>query len=187
MNTERKVSWVIPVTLLIIAITLVWWLDQRRRTAPEARIEHPQNADYYLLTAKITTTNVFGKPAYEMTADKILYFPDRTTSLETVHAYALGGAESNWDARAQQGWVNAENDQINLMGNVTMIGNIGEEPVTVKSEAMTIYPDDERIESDQLVTIQADTHETQAQGMRGEFRTRRLELFNNVETIYRPQ
>lgn len=182
MNNERRLNWLIPLSLLLGAVALVWWLDQRQRTAPEAHLEHPQNADYYVLNATITQTSEQGEPAYKMTAERVLYFPDRHSTMEVVHATSLGGADSNWDLKADEGWVSPDRDRVDLTGNVVMHGELGDEPVVVKSTAISIYPNDERITSDQPVEIDGDRHHTTAIGMRGEFNARKLELLADVET-----
>lgn len=182
MTSERRLHWAIPLALLAVAIALVWWLDQRQRNAPQAHLEHPENADYYVLQATITQTNAGGEPAYRMTADRMLYFPDGHSKLETVHARSLGGAESNWDLRAERGWISPDHEQVDLMGNVVMKGNLGEDPVVVKSPAISIFPEEERLRSAEPVVITGDRHQTTAVGMRGEFTARKLELLRNVET-----
>lgn len=187
MNTQRRFSWTLPLFLLGGALLGVWLLDERRRSAADASIEHPDNADYYVLNARLTSTNPQGQPAYEMTADKVLYFADGTSGLQQVHAYALGGSSSAWDLRADRGRISADGNRVDLMDNVRMEGELKGKPILVTTQAITVYPDTEQLESAAAVNIKGDIHVTDAVGMRGEFSKRRLELLSNVKTIITPK
>jgi lipopolysaccharide export system protein LptC len=193
----------IGLTLGLFAIVVYlapWTEDAGDATIPEALKAEP---DLYLRNARITQYQHNGLLQYELASEQILHFDDRvSTELTRPHLLLYNDPTHPWDIKAQTGRVELvpvkgrpENDSteevVYLSGDVVMDTTNLKSRVTLRSQAMTIYPDRQFVETDQSVTIDTDIGQTLAQGMQGDLQGGLLKLFSipgsKVQTTVHPQ
>ena len=195
----------IGLTLGLFAIVIYlapWTEDSSSVTIPEALRTEP---DLYLRNAKITQYQHNGLLHYELSSEQILHFEDRaSTELTRPHLLLYNDPTHPWDIKAQTGRVemlpvsgkdsagqNGSEEVVYLSGDVVMDTTNLQSRVTLRSQAMTIYPGRQFVETDVSVTIDTDIGQTLAPGMQGDLQGGLLKLFSTpgskVQTTVHPQ
>lgn len=188
----------IGLTLGLFAVVVYlapWTEDHSAESIPDALRTEP---DLYLRNARITQYQHDGSVKYELESEQILHFDERAhTELTRPHLLLHNNQTYPWDIQAQVGRVevlptkSGTEEVVYLSGDVVMDNNHPESRLIVRSQAMTIYPDRQFVETNQSVTIDTDIGQTLAEGMQGDLQGGLLKLFSTparkVQTTVRPK
>jgi lipopolysaccharide export system protein LptC len=125
--------------------------------------------DYIVEKFSVVRMTPEGKPRYVIGGDKLTHLPIDDSS-EIVNPLVKGVAPGQppMTIKAQQARVDHANTQVHLRGNVDIERKSTAKtlPMTMKTEALTVFPDEERMVTDQAVDIVVGNNTLSGVGMR---------------------
>jgi len=185
MNKLQIVS-VILLVILIGAFSnwLLTSLETQPRILPREVRHEP---DYFLQNFSATSMDKDGMAQHRLVADYLEHYPDDDTLV--IRQLKLDLFRENlppWTARANQGVVYERGERIQLSGEVELHRPATDrgEALTLQTEELTVYPQQEYAETDAAVTITSDRSDTRAIGMRLDTGKGLLELLSNTRGTY---
>ncbi|MCB1956449.1 MAG: LPS export ABC transporter periplasmic protein LptC [Rhodocyclaceae bacterium] len=153
MSAFRVDQWAPLLVLGLVAAGTSWLV--RISEPPEARqaVESSTSPDMIVDRFTLQRFDAHGRRQYVFTADEMRHFaaPERT-ALTAPTLLFLGG-DAPIRAQANAGIVSADGDTVRLEGNVLMVRDATplRASATLQTEAMTIWPETERVAGDQAV------------------------------------
>lgn len=153
-------SWrtVLAVVLLVGAVVSGWSLLSRRTTAPDNQGAIGGRPDYVLNDFELVALDAQGSESFTLRAPRLTRDPesetmDIATPLFLIPPRQAGDGEA-WQVRADTGWVSADGDELRLRGAVQAVSDgRNDPPVTITTEQLNVFPDDDRLDSAVAVTI----------------------------------
>lgn len=178
-------------TLILLAALLAWWLSQE----PEDRLFVPKmkqthEPDYFLDDFETTVAAKDGSLHYRLNGASMTHYPDTDTALlEQPRLLVNADDGGRWLLSAARATVEQKDGFIHLQGQV-IVHREGQskagENLTLETEILNIYVDDDYAETDEDVKITRPTGVTRARGMRADFSRRHLYLKAQVRGEYVP-
>lgn len=179
------------VTALMLALAFgsFWLLRQLEPDFLEGAPTPRHVPDYYMENFETTTMGPDGKPQRSMTANYMAHFPDTDThEFEQPYIVLYRVEGPPWHVRSERGWLSASGDVMLLLGKVHIWRNnaSGSKELDVKTEDLRVLPDTSYGETDLPVVITTPTSRTTGVGMKAFMAESRMELLNDVRTLYQP-
>lgn len=170
--------------MLLAAAVLsgVWVWQLRKQDAPPSLVGPPRS-DYALQDFSLIALDEAGKESFAASGPRLSRHPHLgTLDIEQPRFSSPDASGSVWTSRSERAWVNREGTEMKLLGDALVEGPVqpGVEPLRVRSEVLTLFPRDRRIESAVAVTVTEPGSILTASGLRGELDTRRVELLSDV-------
>ena len=187
----RVDKWLVVLAVVGLS-TLSWWMPIEQApvttlvTAPEKR----HIADFFLMDFDLTTMNAAGYPRYYLQAAWMQHYSDDDTSQLTDPSLTVYRPDSApWQVRADQALVAAGGESVLLRDDVKVrrMATDSRDTLELTTSALRVIPDKEYAETDQPVTVVADSGVTRATGMRADLKRQRLQLLANVRGDYAGQ
>ena len=185
---------VLSTLLLAFALSINFVLDEAE--VPEEKT--PRNEpDLYMLNATIEQFDEDGLLQHRIDADRFTHFPltDLTTMKSPAMALAHSDNSAPWDITAAEGRIlpgtNYREEVVELWNNVLAARN-GRQGrfVNIQTESLTIYPEQDYLETDAKVFIDNETGRTTAAGMQAFLDEGRFMFYSTdedrVTTIFLP-
>jgi lipopolysaccharide export system protein LptC len=178
-------------TLILLAAALAWWLSQE----PEDRMFIPQpkpahEPDYFLDGFETTVAGEDGHFRYRLNGATLTHYPDTDTALLEQPRLLVNTADGGrWLVSATEATAQQQTGHIHLEGQVIVHRDSRARPadsLTLETEALDVYVDDDYADTDADVTITRPTGVTRARGMRVNFPQRHLYLKSQVRGEYVP-
>lgn len=179
-------SWLIFVLMIVAAVVgiVVWQL----RPKP---VVHPgsDRSDYTVRDFDMVALNGAGKEAFTVTGPLLEREPAGKTITLTTPKFSFPDRQGGrWHAESGRAWVSAKGEEVRLLDQVLMLG-----PVTPKGEQtrfatarLTIFPKQNKAQSDDQVTVSRADSILHGQGMRADMQTKRFQLLADVKGRYAP-
>ena len=180
-------SWLF-LLLLLLAISSAWLLWQVQSTLHS---DNSQLSQAPLLTIRgllATSTDQAGEPHYTLSARYAERLPgERGSRLEKPLLVSYGPNRVQvWTASAQSAWAAADNSVIRLQQAVRLVRANAAVPLTITTTELTIFPQQQQVETNQLVRLQSPAGDAEALGLKGYLDHQRLELLAAVKAVYAP-
>ncbi len=181
----------IRAAFIVMALALVVVLGARivdvRSPEAKAKLDTPNDSDYYMLDAVVRQMDENGVPKYRMTAAETLHFPDESARLTDIHVNYQGESDNQWDLQAARGRIPAGKRDILLHDGVELIReHEGQRRIQVNTERAWVRPDEDQVDTDVAVTASAPGQSVSAVGMTLLLKQNRVILNNNVQVTYQP-
>lgn len=177
------------VVMIALALGSFWALkrlDSDLILPPRSQHHIP---DFYLENFVTTTMDPAGHPRRRMEADYMAHFPDTDTH-EFQRPYMIMYRQEGepWHVRSERGWLSSSGDVILLLGKVHIWRNNinGLKELDIKTEDLRVLPEREYGETDKPVLITTPNSQTRGVGMKAHLAESRLQLLNDVRTVYEP-
>lgn len=180
MSPSRRI---VAVLLLAAAVLSGVWVWQLRKDEAPPSLVGPPRSDYALQDFSLIALDETGKESFAGSGPRLSRHPHLgTLDIEQPRFSSPDASGGVWTSRSERAWVNREGTEMRLLGDALIEGPIepGVEPVRVRSEALTLFPRERRIESAVAVTVTEPGSILSAKGLRGEMDTRRVELLSDV-------
>lgn len=106
--------------------------------------------DYIIDRFSLVRMTTEGKPAYIISGDKLTHHPAQDASdIDKPFINTLNGQHPPMTVRADTARVDQDNSRIKLNGNVDVVRPAGpnSESMTLTSSTLTVFPDEERMET----------------------------------------
>jgi len=131
-----------------------------------------------------------GKPRYVIGGDKLTHLPmDDSADIVNPRVKGVAPGQAPMTIVAKQARVDHGNTQVHLKGDVDIVRLPTEktQPMTLKSQALTIFPDEEIMTSDVAVDMVVGANAFSAIGMRANNATGEVILNRNVQILLPPK
>lgn len=183
MHKKTAYRWRMTLIMLFgVAFALgTFWLVQMVNQAGRQAEEdsHRNEPDYIIERFSFVRLDQAGQPSYIIAGDKLTHHPaDDSSDIEQPTVHSLSGDQPPMNVRARQARVDQDNSRVKLSGDVRV-----DRPATATSQAMqmntsalTLYPDDEKMETDQPVSLQLGATRASGTGMKADNATRQIQL-----------
>jgi lipopolysaccharide export system protein LptC len=194
MRKQRTAHrWRLTLTLVIgifIACGTFWLVQLMNRSDEEQQADKRLNEpDYIIDRFSVVRMTKAGKPSYIVSGDKLTHRPiDDASDIVKPVVRNLGTDQPPMDMRAEQGRVDQGNTRVKLQGNVQVdrAAQGKGAAMHVTTEALTIYPDDDRMETDQPVQIVQGGANAHGTGLKGNNATRQIQMQGRGSIVYPP-
>jgi lipopolysaccharide export system protein LptC len=183
MRKRTAHRWQLTVIMMVGVFVAAgsFWLVQVVNQAGQDEQGDPyrNEPDYIIDRFSMVRMNQAGKPAYIISGDKLTHRPvDDTSEIDKPYVHSLAGAQPPMQMHAQTAHVDQGNTRVRLDGNVDVL-----RPATAQAAAMrlttptlTIYPDEERMETASAVQLELGQSRATGIGMKANNATREVQL-----------
>jgi len=180
-----------PLTLILLAAVMAWWLSQEpedRLFIPKPKLIH--EPDYFLDDFETTVAGEDGHFRYRLNGANMTHYPDTDTSLLEQPRLLVNAADGGrWLVSADEATAEQKTGYIHLQGQVIVHRDSQTkrgDDLTLETEALDIYVNDDYAETEEEVAITRSTGVTRARGMHVNFSERHLYLKSQVRGEYVP-
>ncbi|WP_434679774.1 LPS export ABC transporter periplasmic protein LptC [Pseudomonas sp. R1-18] len=171
---------------LLVAAAGYWnvsperFMDQPAAGVDEAAI------DFYAINARSVQYLPDGKMQYEMTADKVEHVKATdVTLLTTPDLQMYRGTAFPWHIQSERGEVSPGGEEVELIDAVRIARTDEKKRTTIiTSSRMTVFPQKQYAQTQQVVRIDAGGGATTAKGMKAYLNDGRMDLLSNVRGQY---
>jgi lipopolysaccharide export system protein LptC len=142
--------------------------------------------DYIIDNFSIVRMSPAGQPRYIVSGAKLTHRPiDDTAEIEKPLVQSMGEGVAPTTIRAKRARVDHGNTQVHLMGDVDIErkASPGAEPVRMKTQALTVFPDDDQMKTDQPVEIVSGTSRMTGTGLFIDNAARKVEVTSRVRIV----
>ena len=168
---------VVGVFVALGSFWLVQVINQSGDQDPTDRFR--DEPDYIIDRFSLVRMDKAGRPAYIVSGDKLTHHPiDDSSDIDKPFVHSLGGDKPPVNIHADTAHVDQGNTRIKLNGNVDVV-----RPASPKAQAMrmtaptlTVFPDEERMETDAPVELQLGATTSKGTGMQFNNATRQVQL-----------
>ena len=172
--------WLLVTGLLIV---VVWGWKSLHPTTSDTRPKTNETPDSFFSKFKSVKMDETGQVHYELSATTLYHYSGSnrsTLEFPTINLFASG--EQIWRVRANAGTVINKGEQFELQGDVELFRMADE--FSLKTEALTVWPNQSKAETDQLVTLINAFGEIKAVGMQADLLSERLTLLSQARGRY---
>ncbi len=162
MRLWRRASAFLPPLLMVLLAAFSWWVAQEAMRAMHgggSTAEPPQKPDYFLHDFHTRSFDAQGQPTAQLSGQAMQHIPGNDTVRITrpdLQSRNPQGVVTT--ARAQTGVSNADGSNVQLLGDA-VVHRIapGVPELTIRSNFLNIFPNAQRISSNQPSTVQRGT------------------------------
>ncbi|USE38228.1 LPS export ABC transporter periplasmic protein LptC [Endozoicomonas sp. SCSIO W0465] len=187
---------IISAILTLMLVVGYWAYDGSIVTVSASRSEIiRQDADYFLVDARIKEYDVYGKLQYQLESESISHYPHNDNTL--LQYPILTNFSDNGQltvSRSENGKLLSGGKDIELWDNVVVVQSSPsvqqqayEQKLTMETDFLTISPDEEIADTNRPVLITSDTGETRALGMTAWYQQGKIQLKSRVRGVYEPE
>jgi len=186
------VSWRVLVSLVLLAVAAVsgWSLWSKRSAPPEEAMAAGGRPDYVLHDFELVALDAQGRESFTLRAPELARDPATETMEIATPLFLIpprGGEGDAWEVRARRGWVSAEGDELRLDGAVEAESDGRTEPkVTINTEQLNVFPEDDRVTSPVAVTINRPGSILRGNGLEVNLASKQYTLQSEVRSRYVP-
>jgi lipopolysaccharide export system protein LptC len=168
------------IVLVCLAVGSFWLLQLMDRASEDMQADLRKNEpDYIVEHFSFVRMTKSGQPSYIISGDKLTHRPvDDSSDIELPIVRSLAADKPPMDMHAKTARVDQGNSRVNLRGDVEIDrkGTEQGQPMHMSTQALTIFPDEDRMETDQPVKLKLGNATGNANGMRANNATRQIQL-----------
>lgn len=173
--------------LLLLAMSTTWLLSQLDSHPVGKSPALDESPDYYIEDFQMTSMDENGQPKRRLAAEYMEHYPNTNIKkLTSAYLVMYQSASPTWHVRAARARVSADNQVIDLLGEVRIWreGMSGVRDLEVETEQLTVYADSHYGETLKPVVIRTAHSESHGTGMQVYLDEGRLILKSQVRTRY---
>lgn len=177
--------WRIFIVLALVVVTVVSLLTGRRAqdvSTPTTYTEPPQPG-YYMKRARIVETGKNGEPLYRVEADRLQQNPaDNSIEMDDLKLVYHTETDRDWTLTAVQGFVPPGAQTLDLVGNVTIVGQPQtEEPnAVIRTSRLSVDTSTHVATTRERVDIEWGPRRLSTMGLTADLKGERLQLESSV-------
>lgn len=194
MHKRTAHRWRLLITMMIgifFAFGTFWLLQLIQNgdlsITPDPNKNEP---DYIVEKFSFVRMTPEGKPRYVISGDKLTHLPiDDSADIVNPRVKGVAPGQAPMTITAKEGRVDHGNTQVHLKGDVDIERKAaaGSQPMTLKTQALTVFPDDEIMISDLAVHIVSGNKTMSGVGMHANNATGQIALKSNIEILLPPR
>lgn len=171
------------VALLVVATT--WLSEKSEQPKPVTPAEAEGVVDYFIRGFDGTETASNGTPSQLLKAASLRHYAATgVTELEQPDLTIYRKPGEQWLVRAHQGRMTDEGNELQLSGQVILTQRSKQQPLTLSTDNLILYPQRHFAETKSAVTITAPTGKIQGVGMKVYGDEQRLLLLSTIRGTY---
>ena len=146
--------------------------------------------DYIVEHFSVVRMSPAGQPRYIVSGDKLTHRPvDDTAEIEKPLVQSIGEGVAPTTISAKRARVDHGNTQVHLMGdvNVDRKATATTRPMIMRTQALTVYPEDDQMKTDQPFEIVSDGATMNGTGLFVDNTTRKVNVNTRVRVVYPPR
>jgi len=194
---DRLVAWS-PALLLGALAALTYWLDAQVQPVPARRDGSSRHEpDLFLQNFKAVTFDANGRPREALSAALAEHFPDDDSfALATPMLSLTQTGEPTLTIRADRGRIAGDRDSGDFTGHVRVEraadarpadGEAASGPVTLTTESLHVLTKEQRVQTDQPVTIEEPRGIIRGRGLQFDNKAKRVRITSQVSGTLQPQ
>lgn len=165
---------------VFVAVGSFWLVQVVNQAGQQAQEDqHRNEPDYIIDRFSLVRMNKTGQPSYIISGDKLTHHPiDDASDIDKPYVHSLSGDQPPMNIHADTAHVDQGNTRIQLNGNVDVVrpATPQAQPMRMMSPALTVFPDEERMETDTAVELHLGGTVANGVGMRANNATRQVHL-----------
>jgi lipopolysaccharide export system protein LptC len=169
--------------VLMAALGSFYLLELLNRADEQMQADKRLNEpDYIIENFSFVRMTKEGKPSYIIGGDKLTHRPiDDSSEIDNPRVHSLSGEKPPMEIVANKARVEDTNSRVTLNGNVRIDRAASPESqlLHLESEKLVIFPDEDRMETDQPVKLRLGNTTASANSMRANNATREMHLAGN--------
>jgi lipopolysaccharide export system protein LptC len=185
--------WRVMLTIAIgtfVALGSFWLVQVMERSALDLRPDPNRNLpDYIVERFSFVRLDINGAPAYIVSGDKLTHLPaDDASLVEQPYMRNLSSTQPPTEIRAAHARIDQDNTRMHLTGNVHVerVASASLQKMDLKTEALTVFPNSDRMETDQPVRVVLGQSVMTGVGMKANNATRQLDVSQRLQITYPP-
>ncbi|MET3133510.1 lipopolysaccharide export system protein LptC [Oxalobacteraceae bacterium GrIS 1.11] len=185
--------WRLSVMILVgvlFALGSFWLLQVMNQSGLNAETgRHDNEPDYFVDQFSLVRMTPLGQPAYIVSGVKLTHRPlDDSSDIERPFVRKLSPAMPPMDVHADRGHIDQGNSRVQLMENVSLERDASPaaQHLHLSTQALTIFPDADRMESDQAVGVLLGNTSMTGIGMRANNATSQIDIGQRVRITIPP-
>jgi lipopolysaccharide export system protein LptC len=193
VNKRTAHRWRLLAVMLTAVFTAFgsFWLLQVMRGQEGPRITgRSTEPDYIVENFSFVRMTETGQPRYVISGAKLTHRPfDDVSEIERPVVQSMTTEHPRMTMRADRARVLHEKDQVDLAGNVDVErpATPGTKPMRIRTEALTVLPDEEIMKTDQPIDMTLGAATLHAVGMDANNATQRVNLHSQGHLFYPPR
>ncbi len=192
-NQRTSHLWRLGLTLLIgtfFALGSFWLVQMMNAGGLDMHIDnHGNEPDYIVERFSVVRMTKTGRPSYILSGTKLTHRPrDDSSEVELPFVRSLSAQQPPMDMHAERAHIDQDNSRVHLAGNVKIDRPAGPtvQKMTVRTPALTVFPDLDRIETDQPVDMTLGSSVLTGIGMVVNNATRQIDIAHRLHIIIYP-
>ncbi|MDC8760232.1 LPS export ABC transporter periplasmic protein LptC [Janthinobacterium fluminis] len=173
-----------------LALGSFWLLQLVNQRGQDMQSDQQRNEpDYFVDNFSIVRMDKVGRPAYIVSGTKLTHRPvDDSADIELPYVRKLSTDVPPMDVRAERGRIDQDNSRVRLTGNVVVDRAAGPtvQSLNLKTPALTVFPDADRMETDQAVALLLGSTRMNGIGMRANNATRQIDVAHQLHITIPP-
>lgn len=183
--SARQTAWLIFLAIAVACTS--YWLWRLQQPEPIRNLEGPPRADYRASDVSLVSLNADGQAAFSVTGPFLSRHPYDGTLDMDAPTFTFHGEQGNtWQAQSGVAFVNRDATRIELADKVHFHSMGAVSPVHIKTPQIVIMPDERRFFGDKQINVSQGSSILNAEGFRGDYQTKHIELLHNLEATYDP-
>ena len=194
MNNQRSaLRWRLMLTLLVgvfFALGSFWLVQVMDRSGLLLRGDARRNEpDYFVERFSFVRMSKTGQPSYLISGTRLTHHPlDDSSDVELPIVRSVAPGQAPMSVRSELAHIDQGNSRVQLTGQVVADRPAapGVQRMTLNTPALTVYPDLDRMETDQAVEMRAGTSLMTGIGMQADNATGRVDIAHRLRITYPP-
>jgi len=183
MRKRTAHRWQLTMIIMVgvfVAAGSFWLVQVVNQSGQEAQADRFRDEPDYIIDRFSTVRmNKEGQPSYIISGDKLTHRPiDDSSLIDKPFVHGLSSGQPPMDIHAQTAYVDQGNTRVRLNGNVDVMrpATPQAQGLRLQTSTLTVYPDEERMETDAKVEMQAGQATASGTGMKANNATRQIAL-----------
>jgi lipopolysaccharide export system protein LptC len=181
----------VMLTGVFFAFGSFWLVQMVNRDDSLTQVGGPLNEpDYIVENFSFVRMGETGKPRYVVSGSRLAHLPlGDVSQIEKPVVQSMAPERARMTIHANQARIRHAEDQIDLIGNVDVVRPAAPkvQAMRVRTEALTVLPDEEILKTDQAVEMKLGEATLRGTGMVANNATGRLHLASRGQIVYPPR
>ena len=194
MNNQRSaLRWRLTLTLVagtFVALGTFWLVQVTNRSGAQMQVDARSNEpDYIVERFSFVRMSQTGQPSYLISGARLTHRPlDDASEVELPFVRSLSPGQPSMTMRAERAHIDQGNSRVQLRGQVRVERPAGPavQKMTLATPALTIFPDLDRMETDQPVEMTLGASLLTGTGMVANNAARQIEIAHRLRLTYPP-
>jgi lipopolysaccharide export system protein LptC len=185
--------WRVLLTILVgifFALGSFWLVQVMNRASLEIQTDPNSNLpDYIVDRFSFVRLSTSGQPTYIISGIKLTHRPlDDSSVIDVPFVRSLSTTQAPTEMRAKLARIDQDNSRVHLTGDVDVAraASGAVQKMTLKTQALTVFPDTDRMETDQPVEVVLGQTVMTGTGMKANNATRQIDVAQRLRITYPP-
>lgn len=183
MRKRTAHLWRLSLTIAIfvlLAFGSFWLVEVVNQHGQDMQADsHRNEPDYIISNFSLVRLSKTGQPSYIVSGDKLTHHPlDDSSDIDKPIVRGLDGDQPPLHIHAERGHIDQNNSRVQMYENVHVEreGSATIQPLTLKTEQLTVFPDDETMETALPVRLTLGDSVATGVGMKANNGTRQIHM-----------